>query len=245
MLSLAGLSVLTGIGMLWVFGRLSDQEAIRAVKRELAACLYEIRLFADEPSLIWRAQKHLLTRNLRYLALMLRPALALTAPMVLLLIHLDAFFGRAPIPPGQAALVKVQLERAAPLEAALETPAGVAVETLPVRLPEQWQLVWRIRPSREMVGTLRLRVHDRLYEKQLVAGAPPRYLTSQRVRSFWSWVAHSGEARLPEGPVRAIEIVYPPAKLSWGPLQFHWLVWFLLLSLAAAWALRGPFDVTL
>lgn len=245
LLTLAAISVLAGVGMLWVFGRLSDQEAIRAVKRELAACLYEVRLFADEPWLIWRAQKRLLAGNLRYLALMIRPALILTVPMVLLLVHMDAFYGRAPLSVGRAALVKAELDGAPGLSASLEPPAGVVVETPPVRIRSERQVVWRIRPAQPVSGRLRLRVQDRVYEKNLISGSAPRYLTRRRVQSFWDWVFSPGEPRLPDGPVRAIEISYPPAEVGLGSLQFHWLVWFLPVSLASAWALRGVLGVAL
>jgi hypothetical protein len=43
--------------MLWVFRRISRQEAIRKTKSRLWACLFELRLFTDEPALVWRAQR--------------------------------------------------------------------------------------------------------------------------------------------------------------------------------------------
>jgi hypothetical protein len=43
--TLIPISLLLGGAMLWVFGRTSNQKAIQAAKRRVAACLYELRLF--------------------------------------------------------------------------------------------------------------------------------------------------------------------------------------------------------
>ena len=71
--------------MLWVFARVSNQDAIRRTKKRLQAYLLELRLFGDEPALLWKSQKDLLRTNVRYLSLMLGPALILTVPVVILL----------------------------------------------------------------------------------------------------------------------------------------------------------------
>ncbi len=146
------LSVLVGVGMLWVFARVSNQDAIRRTKKRLQAYLLELRLFGDEPALLWKSQKDLLRTNVHYLSLMLRPALILTAPVVILLFHLDAIYGLAPLPVGEPAVVTVQASG----QISSRTPAprlaadpGFAVETPAVRVLEQSQFSWRIRPLKE------------------------------------------------------------------------------------------------
>jgi hypothetical protein len=69
-----------------------------------------MRLFTDEPSLVWKAQAGLLAANARYIGLMLAPAIALAVPMVLLFAHLEAWYGLAPLPPGRETLVTVQMK---------------------------------------------------------------------------------------------------------------------------------------
>ena len=58
-LGLAVLSALTGIAMLWVFGKTSNQKRMKEIKRKVYASLLELRVFADEPVVTWRAQKSL------------------------------------------------------------------------------------------------------------------------------------------------------------------------------------------
>src|SRR5438477_11171595 len=76
-LGLTVISALVGIGMLWVFRKTSDQQGMKAVKRKVYASLLEMRVFADEPAVTWRAQKSLLAANLRYMGMALRPALVM------------------------------------------------------------------------------------------------------------------------------------------------------------------------
>ena len=68
------LSALAGVAMLWVFGKTSDQARMKQVKRKVYASLFELRVFADEPSVTWRAQKSLFAANMRYMGLALKPA---------------------------------------------------------------------------------------------------------------------------------------------------------------------------
>lgn len=243
-LSLALIAVLAALGMLWTIRRFSDQEAVRVTRRRLRAHLYELRLFADEPALIWRAQWQLLRFNLRYLRLMLRPALVLAPPMALLLIHLDAFYGRSPLAVGKAAVVTLKLKqwRSAP---ALEPPAGIAVETPAVRLASEREMSWRLRPLREVSGRLRFVFPDAAFEKQIEAGERPRYLSVRRASSLGEMLRNPGEPRLSEGGVEWIEIRYPPAAVPFLGVEFHWLVWFLVVLLGATLLLKGRLGVSL
>src|ERR1017187_846465 len=92
MLILLVVSVLAGIGMLGVFRSTTNQEGIRQAKRRIQAHLYEMRLFPDEPVLMMQAQRGLLAANVRYISLMLVPALVLLAPMLLILGQLQCLY---------------------------------------------------------------------------------------------------------------------------------------------------------
>jgi hypothetical protein len=241
--SLALIGVLTAGGMLWAIRRFSDQAAMGALKRRVRAHLYELRLFADEPALIWRAQRELLRLSLRRLRLMLPPALALALPTLLLLIHLDAFYGHAPLAPGAAAVVTVQMKAFSSLPR-LEAPAGVAVETPPVRVQSERQLSWRLRPLREVSGRLRLVSAEGVVEKEIESGQGRRYVSVRRVSSVAQRLRHPGEPRLSGGSIEWIEIRYPPAKVRLGRLELPWLVWFAAVALAAAWLLKDRLGVS-
>ena len=132
--------------------------AVRAAGKRLQADLLEMRLYSSEPALMWRAQKALLRDNVRWLALMLPPALILGLPLAWLFIQLDGIYGRNPLPVGGVAVVTVQLKRAldpADAAATLQAPPGIAVEPPPVRVIARRQISWRIRALRPVRGNLR------------------------------------------------------------------------------------------
>jgi hypothetical protein len=99
----------------------------------------------------------------------------------------------------------------------ISTPDGVIVETKPLFIQATGQRSWRIRPVRSASGIV-------------TAGSGQRRI-----------VAGSEIAYLPEPLVGAspIQIGYPRATV----FGVHWLVWFVLLSTAAAFVLRRPLRV--
>ena len=244
--SLTVLSVLVGVGMLWIFARVSNQEAIRRTKKRLQAYLLELRLFGDEPALLWKSQKDLLRANIHYLSLMLRPALILTVPVVILLFHLDAVYGLAPLPVGKPAVVTVQaigqVSSNTPSPRLIAT-AGFAVETPAVRVLEQSQFSWRIRPLKQAAGKLHFNWDGIQWEKTIAAGERPQYLSTRRVRSWLDTLWNPGEDRLEGQHVQWVEVRYPPAAIEIGGIEIHWLIWFFVISMLSAYLLKGYFNV--
>jgi len=246
MLTLIPISIVLGVAMLWVFGRTSNQRAIQTAKRRLQACLYEMRLFADEPSLVWKAQIGLVTANARYLGLMLVPAAIVTIPMIAVFAHLEAFYGMAPLTPGRAALVTMQLSKLDPTAAppTLTAPPQIAVETPPVRVLSDRQVWWRIRANSPVSGTLHFGTLEGVIDKKVEAGSGMHYLSDRRVRGLLDLVLHPAESRLPAGNIEWIEIRYPAATISWLGLEWHWLIWLLLFSMLSALCFRRYLRVT-
>ena len=145
--SLTAIAIATGLAMLWVFGRFSNAEQAALAKRKIRANLYAFRLYADEPALIFRAQKQLLLWNARYLASMLRPTAVLLVPATLLMFGLDAVYGHRPLSPGEPAIVTAQFSAASDVGSLAPTleGRGIAVETPCVRIPTERQFCWRVR----------------------------------------------------------------------------------------------------
>jgi hypothetical protein len=244
MLSLVPLSVLLGIAMLWVFGRTSNQAAIRKVKAELYAHLYEMRLFTDEPLLIWKAQWGLLKANVRYLAMMLVPALVLTVPMVLIFAQLECFYGYAPLEPGQQAIVTVQMKSEGGQAPVLRAPDGISVDSPAIRMDGGQQISWRIRALRPVTGDMQFVFPEATVEKSVQAGMGPQYVSERRVSSAFDLIWHPAESRLPAGPVDWIELRYPAATVHALGLDLHWLIWMLILSMASGLVLKRRFRVS-
>ena len=244
--SLTVISIATGLAMLWAFGRFSDQQRIEVAKRKLRAHLYAFRLFADEPALIFRAQKQLLLWNARYLALMLRPTAVIVIPTVVLLMQLDAVYGRRPLAAGESAVVTAQLNLASDLRALAPSLEGraVAVETPPVRVLDEHQVSWRVRATSAAAASVLLRVSGVAESKHVQAGSGLRYISERRVASLLEWLRYPAEPPLPGGAVRWIEVAYPSADIDILGIGVHWLVWFCVVSVLTMLLFRKRFGVT-
>jgi len=245
MVSLVPLSVVVGIGMLWVFRRTSNQEAIRKVKNELQAHLYEMRLFTDEPLLIWKAQWGLLKANVRYIGRMLVPAAVTAIPVVVIFAQMECFYGYAPLTPGQEAIVTVQMKDGSrdPI-LVLHAPQGIAIDSPAIRLEGQRQISWRIRAMRPITGDMQVVLPGQTLDKSVQVGVEPQYVSERRVSSTLNLLWYPAESRLPAGPVDWIELRYPKTTVHALGLDLHWLIWMLILSMASGLIFKRQFRVS-
>jgi uncharacterized membrane protein (DUF106 family) len=246
-----GLSVLaaaTGVAILWGWGKTSDPARMKKVKDSVWAALFELRVYVDEPRVTWRAQKALFTANSRYMALALRPALWMLVPMALLLVHLNAFYGRAPLPVDRDAIVTMGMSSAwdpnspAPQLAA---PPQVLVTSLPVRVPDAHEISWRIRPVSAVSGQLTFLVDGRRVRKLIEAGSRRRFIPGRSVNSSLRTLWLPGEHRIASNTVEWIEIRYPEAFVSVLGVQWNWLLWFFAVSMVSALLLKKRFGVVI
>jgi hypothetical protein len=246
-LPLALVAAAAGAGMLWVFSRTSNQAGIRAAKRRAYASLLEMRVFADEPVISFRAQRSLLAANLRYLALSLIPAIWIALPVSVLLVHLESFYGRAPLPPETEAVVTMGMSSSwDPQSPApqLATPAEIEIEGPPVRVVDAREVSWRIRPKTECSGELRFVIDGRQAEFPIEAGGGRRYVPGRSVRPAWQAIWYPAP-RATIGPVEWLEIDYPEPALTVFGIGVNWVAWFFAVSMLSALLLRRRFGVVI
>jgi len=243
------ISFLTGLLMLFIFRRTSDQAGIRRAKDRIKAHLLELRLFKDNMGVTWRAQGAILRANARYIGYSFRPLLVMIVPLVLILVQMNFWFAYKALEIGEAAILKVQLaENANPLQinAVLEAPPSLAVETPPLRLEQEREIDWRIRGQSPGQANLVVRVGGQDFAKTVsVTGKPLSRISPRRVRrSFFDQLFYPSEKPLPTSlPVRSIEVTYPFKKLNFLGLRLHWLVAYFILSIVFGFALKKPFKV--
>lgn len=246
---MVAVSLLTAVLMLTVFRLVSDQAAVRRAKDRIKAHLLETRLYKDSLRTTLKAQAGILKANLAYMAANLKPLAVMIVPLVLILARLGVWYDRAPLRPGEQTLVKIGLiESADPLslDLAIEAPPAVEVTSPPVRVPDEREVVWRIRAREEGRGSIVVRAGGRSLEKSVTVGGGrlvPVSPIAQR-GSIAKRVLYPGEPPLPGGtPVRAIEVLYPEARLVAFGAGVHWLAAYLVLSVAFGFALKGVFKV--
>ncbi len=253
-------SLAAAVGMLFIFKATSNQKKLEAVKRQIHACLFEIRLFNDDLPAILRSQMEILRHNLTYLRLSAVPMLWMIVPFVFVIAQLQFHYGYRGLAPGQDFIVKVQLKDGwetgaalAPSQvstrpaASLQAPPGLKVETPAVWIPSQRELAWRLRAEQWGDYDLALGLGGQQYSKTVQVSRGVRRRSPVRLeRGLVNELLYPAEDPLPKGsPIAAITLGYPEGSVSvfgWG---INWLVLFFVLSALFAFALRGRFGVTL
>jgi len=208
--SLAALSAIWGVLASLVFRRFTNRRAVRKAINHIYAHLLEIRLYSEEPSLVWRAQKALIVGNLRFLALIAPAVLAMAIPFALLYPQLDAIYGVAPLEIGHSATVTLSGNTGT-----LEAPQGIRIETPPVKDSADREVSWRIRALAPTRGTLRVTLPDGATILRTIASGERTLSPNRRSEA-------------------SVAIDYPRSDVSVAGLAFPWLVWFVVISALSA-----------
>lgn len=243
-------SLVVSILILLVFKKTSNQARLEAVKRQIHACLFELRLFSDDLPAILRAQGEILRHNLRYLGLSSVPMLVMLLPLVLVIAQLQFHYGYRGLRPSEHFLVKVQLKEGRAdtrPAAALEAPAGLAVVTPPVWIPSERELAWRLRADQPGDYELKLRLDGQEYAKTAQVSNAVRRRSPVRLEpGLVNQLLYPAEDPLPrESPIASITVGYPEDDVSVLGWPVNWLVLFFVLSVGFAFALRNRLGVTL
>lgn len=243
-------SVPVSIFALWIFKKTSNQDRITAVKAKIHACLFEIRLFNDDVRAIVRAQWEILGHVLHYQALALKPMVWILPPLVLIMVHLHAFYGFRGLEAGESAVVTVTLHEAATERPELEilVPDGIAIETPGVWAPDLHQMAWRIKALQSGDFKLEFAVGDNRQSKSVeVTDATVRLSPERPSSSFFGQLEWPSEPPV-AAPFEAITLAYPEARMNLLGLfemesQWAWMGLFFFLTLVIALALKKPMGV--
>jgi uncharacterized membrane protein (DUF106 family) len=247
--AITALSLVTALLMLLVYRVSSDQRGIRAVKDKIIAHLLEMRLYRNSLPVSFRAQGRILWYNLKYLGHSARPMLVMILPLALAIVHMDQWFSRRPLGPGESAIVKVRLKEGhSPSQEGIsvEPSRGFLIETPPLRIDSEREIDWRVRAVERGNWDLVVDAGNQSVNKQLVVAGNSllRLSTARAPRGWLDQLANPGEAPIPEDSVvRMIEIDYPARQMVLLGWRLHWLVVYLMLSIAFGFVFKGLFKV--
>lgn len=250
---LAVISIVTAIGVLLVFRATSDQRRLRAVRRQLQAAVFEIRLFHDDVRAVFRALGETLRHQAAYLRLTILPGVCTIVLLAPVVSHLQSVYGYEAMQPGRPVLLTAGLRDGFGPPAwgeqgvRLEAPGGIDVQTPAVWIPATREVIWRLAP--EVPGE---------YVLHIVAGGVRMSKTLDAVhsaarrspvrpeRGVLNQLRHPAEPPLPEdGPLTALRLAYPERRLDVLGWRVHWIVVYVVLVMLAALALRTRLRVTL
>lgn len=254
--AMAVLSVLLGALLLLLFKATTNQQALAAARGRLFGHLYELGLYQEDLRVMLRVQGDLAAANLRYLSRSLPAVLPLVVVVLLVLPQLQARWEHRPLRPGEAALVTATVapgQEALLNELRLEAPAGVRVETVPVRDRQARTAQWRVRVERPGRHDLAVRAGSAdaagavgaAWTKRLeAAGGLPRIAAVRERAGFKQALLNPAEAPLPkDAPLASIALGTAPRETRYAGVPMHWLVAFCLLSIVGGLALKPALKV--
>jgi hypothetical protein len=240
--------VLMGVLAIAVYKVVSNQKGLARAKSQISMRLLEIRLFSHDIVQVLRSTGMILVKNAAYLGNHMVPMVVMFVPFVVILAQLVANYAYDPAPPGAVELLHVRLDPEKGVVArdvSLALPEGVSLDAPPVQTADH-QAFYRLRADTPGDHVLTLRVGDETYEKGWAVGGAARKVPLKRLRGLEAML-YPGEAALPgDGPLLSIELATHSRSL--GPLpagELGIVLWTLVLSLAAGFAVKGLFGVTI
>ena len=239
------ISLVSGVLMLWIFGKVSDQKAIGVVRDKIRGHLLGLRIFGDEIGLLLM----LLGRSLRATAVYMKyavvPMLVMMLPMVLILIQMNLRFAVRPLQPGEKTVLTVKLRElpsASPVE--LQVPPGVVLETTAVRVDALQEVSWRIRADEPGDYKLLIRSAGIETEKQLRVGAGWGAVSPLRTANAMDLLLYPGEPPIdPQASIESIRLTYDSLPIRILGFHVNWLVGFFVASIAFGFAFRKRLGV--
>ena len=240
------ISFLSALMALMIFGRFSDQKAIRKVRNRIRGNMLAVRLYRDSVPVVLGLQVEIMRDTLTYMRYSLTSLPLLIVPFLLILVQLDLHLTARALQPGESAVVKVRFSETLQTgdRITLESPREITVETPPVKLSAQKEVSWRIRAQAPTRDVLTLHWGDEVIQKEVVVGHGGGAISSLRTGNMMEMLLHPGEApiRGSQG-VESIRINYPSRELSvWG-WKVHWVILFFVLFFLFAFACKGFLGV--
>ena len=250
LISMAWISLITGIFMLIVYKYTSNQEGIRRVKDKIKAHLMEIRYYKDDLKIIFRAQGKILRHNLTYVKYSLVPFAVMVIPIIMLLAQMNLWYGYAPLKEGNSVLIAAKLsgKMGDPMpDISLDLPDGLELESPPMKISFEREFDWRIKVKKSGNYTLRFTSSQEAVEKELIASDEDKLLRISPKRfapNILEEFLYPGEKPLPkDSPIESIEIKYEPGSMPLFGWDIHWIIYYFALSVVFGFALKGLFKV--
>lgn len=244
---LLAVSIVAGILLVYIYGLISNQAALKRVKKRITAGIYESVLFRHDLPTSLKAQAGMLLGGVRYFALAIPPILVLLIPSLVILAQLNLRYGARALNTGEHAIVTVELNSEDALFSTELTSAEKGLQiTPPLRDLDAQSVSWRVdtlkkphlgeqlNPSSISPDpVLTLTVNGAQADQQLFTLSQPSILPTAKHNSPWLQLLYPGGS-VPtnlRSQVSAITIAYPEQQISVAGITINWLLLFLLVSI--------------
>lgn len=240
------LSILSGIGMLWVVGKTTPQKLVERARNRMDASVYEIRLFLDSPKRVAISLGRLMGNSLLYIAFMLPAFLILALPLTFMYLGLETRHGMEPLPVNQPFVVSVDLADGVDGRLLSVTPSDdIEITAPPLYLPSEQVVHLRAEVKKQTSTSLYIGVGGRAVEKLIISDPDVVQMAPDRTSGAYLFVSYGPESNL-DGPITGISVSHAMKDdTEYLGIGMPWWVWWLLLMMIAAFGLKKPMGVAL
>jgi hypothetical protein len=247
-------SALVGMLFIMAFPHVSSQDGIKAVKDKIKCNLLAIRLFQDDLGTVFRSTGKTLSWNFGYLGLNMLPMVVLAAPFMVVWFQLNALYAYQPLEAGSEQMIVVELnENVAPSSVEIPAVEGVNIShRVNIADAVAPRILLRLTPLVDGAHNLVFKNAGAVVTKTMEVGTNPhrlaRITTATPLAKFAEAkdpIVYFGDPVLPgDSFLQTIEIVYPPRPLGFmGGGEMSIMIWFVVISMAVGFGLKGMFGV--
>jgi|FLOH01.1.fsa_nt_gi hypothetical protein len=247
-------SALVGMLFIMAFPHVSSQNGIKAVKDRIKYNLLAIRLFQDDLGVVFRSTGKTLSWNFAYLGLNMLPMVVLAAPFMVVWFQLNALYAFQPLRAGAEQVIVVELHHSVvPSEVEIAPVEGVLIShRVNIADPEEPRIILRVTPSSDGAHDLVFRHAGAVVSKTMEVGTHPQRLarltTATPLAKFAEAkdpIVYFGDPVLPgDSFLQTITIDYPVRPLGFmGGGEISIMIWFVVVSMAVGFGLKGLFGV--
>lgn len=240
------ISLISGIFLVWLFGKTSDQERIKRVRDRIRGNLIGVRLFQHDIGVVLNLQGKIFGDTFRFMRLALVPLVIMLIPVVMIMTQLALRFDVRPLETGEPVVITALLRDPGALERpiSLDVPDGVTLETPPVKVRTVPEVAWRLRVDRPGDHVLVIRIGDQTLEKRLSGGGRWRGIGQIRTSHALDALLYPGEPPIDaDHIIEAVEVAYPPLEMNILGIGVDWLIGFFVLSMIFGFAFKGVLGV--
>jgi hypothetical protein len=240
------LSVLTSLFVLIIYRAVSSPKKVKETKNQIKANILAIRLYRD----FWKTIVGSFFKSLyytgKYFLLNLGPLLLVLPLMFLLFVQMDIRYGMRPFRPDEEIVVKARFNKELGAVAAA-IPASPYYRPLmnPVYVDALQEVNWKLKAGRNGSTAIAIEIDGTTASKDLVIGDNLPALSNKKLASSsLEHFIYPVEGLLqPQALLKYISIQYPARSIGFLGIRTHWLVWYLVLTMIIALALKNRFGV--
>lgn len=238
--SLAVVGTVTAALMLVAIRWLSPQQRIRHARSQMAAALFEMRLYLDQPLQLLRAQARLFGWTVVYVMFLVPSMVVLAAPLGLLYVHLEVRHGLEPLSAPSTAVVRVEVAPGISTRGVAISAAQPLAVTARVHADDEHAVYARVAVRATGSYPIVVRVGADQAIAQVISDPNASVVSRERSHGITQLWAFGAEPPLDGKAIRAITIPYPDRA---SPFALPWWLYWLGVATVVAISLRRRFGV--